>query len=85
MLAQLFTVSSLAVIADVVGSDILFKCSTFFSFSDAQVPRLTDRANLLANFLWSRKRAVEDVALRKKAMTLEKHLWERAIDKGQGG
>lgn len=48
----------------------------------AQVPRLTDRANLLTNFLWSRKRAVEDVALRKKAMSLEKHLWERAIEKG---
>lgn len=85
MLAQLFTVSSLAVIAGFVCSDILFKCSTFFSFSEAQVPRLTDRANLLTNFLWSRKRAVEDVALRKKAMSLEKHLWERAIEKGHGG
>ncbi|TNM98345.1 hypothetical protein fugu_014591 [Takifugu bimaculatus] len=50
----------------------------------AQVARLTDRANLLKNFLWSRKRAFENVTLQKKAMSLEKELRERAIKKGYG-
>lgn len=56
-----------------------------FQLLEAQVPKLSDRANLLTNLLWSRKRAVEDVTLRKKAMNLEKELWERAIKKGYGG
>lgn len=51
----------------------------------AQVPRLTDRTRSLANFLWSRKRAVEDAVLRKKAVSLEKELWERAMEKKEGG
>lgn len=85
MLVQLFIVSILAVCCCFCWSWHFFKCNTFFKFSEAQVPRLTDRANLLTNFLWSRKRAVEDVALRKKAMSLEKHLWEKAIEKGYGG
>ncbi|XP_074508143.1 ribosome assembly protein METTL17, mitochondrial [Sebastes fasciatus] len=47
----------------------------------AQVTRLTDRAQSLTNFLWSRKRAVEDSTLRKKAVSLEKELWEKAMEK----
>ncbi|KAM7379698.1 hypothetical protein PAMP_005232 [Pampus punctatissimus] len=47
----------------------------------AQVTRLTDRALSLTNFLWSRKRAVEDFTLRDKAVSLEKKLWEKAIQK----
>lgn len=87
MLAQLFRVSRLAMTAGFVGSDMFFfqMQYTFFTFSEAQVPGLTERANLLTNLLWSRKRAVEDVALRKKAVSLEKRLWEKAIEKGNGG
>lgn len=51
----------------------------------AEVPRLTDRTHSLTNFLWSRKRAVEDADLRKRAVSLEKELWERAMDKAGGG
>lgn len=51
----------------------------------AQVNRLTDRTRNLTNFLWSRKRAVEDVTLRKKAVSLEKELWEKAMEKRGGG
>uniref|UniRef100_A0A3Q3XBU2 Ribosome assembly protein METTL17, mitochondrial n=1 Tax=Mola mola TaxID=94237 RepID=A0A3Q3XBU2_MOLML len=47
----------------------------------AQVTRLTERTRDLTNFLWSRKRPVEDATLRKKAMSLEKELWERAMEK----
>lgn len=47
----------------------------------AQVTRLTDRSRSLTNFLWSRKRAVEDSTLRQKALTLEKELWEKAMEK----
>ncbi|KAL7386756.1 hypothetical protein ABVT39_012863 [Epinephelus coioides] len=47
----------------------------------AQVTRLTDRSHSLTNFLWSRKRAVEDSTLRQKALTLEKELWEKAMEK----
>ncbi|XP_073347711.1 ribosome assembly protein METTL17, mitochondrial [Pagrus major] len=47
----------------------------------AQVNRLTDRAQSLTNFLWSRKRAVENSTLRKKAVSLEKELWEKAMEK----
>lgn len=48
----------------------------------AQVPRLTDRVRSLTNILWSRKRAVEDFALRHRAVSLEKTLWEKALEKG---
>lgn len=47
----------------------------------AEVPRLTDRTRSLTNFLWSRKRAVEDTDLRKKAVSLEKEMWKRAMEK----
>ncbi|KAM3604346.1 uncharacterized protein V6R79_009781 [Siganus canaliculatus] len=47
----------------------------------AQVTRLTDRTHTLTNFLWSRKRAVEVSTLRKKAVALEKELWEKAMEK----
>ncbi|CAJ1072842.1 methyltransferase-like protein 17%2C mitochondrial [Xyrichtys novacula] len=47
----------------------------------AQITRLTDRAQSLTNFLWSRKRSIEDSTLRKKAVSLEKELWEEAMQK----
>ncbi|TKS79450.1 Methyltransferase-like protein 17, mitochondrial [Collichthys lucidus] len=40
----------------------------------AQVTRLSDQARSLTNFLWSRKRRVEDSNLRQKAVSLEKEL-----------
>ncbi|XP_068604574.1 ribosome assembly protein METTL17, mitochondrial isoform X2 [Brachionichthys hirsutus] len=50
----------------------------------AQVARLTERSRKLTNFLWSRKRAVEDFTLRKKAASLEKELWEKAMETPDG-
>ncbi|CAK6973120.1 methyltransferase-like protein 17%2C mitochondrial [Scomber scombrus] len=47
----------------------------------AQVTRLPARVLGLTNFLWSRKRAVEDSTLRQKAMSLEKKLWEKEMEK----
>lgn len=47
----------------------------------AQVTRLTERALSLTNFLWSRKRAVEDATLRQKAVSLEKKLWEKEMER----
>lgn len=47
----------------------------------AQVPKLAERSQKLTNFLWSRKRAVEDLTLRQKAVSLEKELWEKAMQK----
>ncbi|XP_076004497.1 ribosome assembly protein METTL17, mitochondrial [Genypterus blacodes] len=46
----------------------------------ARVKHLKQRALSLTNFLWSRKRAVEDLKLRQKAMGLEKELWEKAME-----
>ncbi|XP_061775543.1 methyltransferase-like protein 17, mitochondrial isoform X2 [Nerophis ophidion] len=48
----------------------------------AQVTQLPDRTLKLTNFLWSRKRAVEDFTLRQKALSLEKKLWKKAVEKG---
>ncbi|KAM9789459.1 ribosome assembly protein METTL17, mitochondrial [Neosynchiropus ocellatus] len=45
----------------------------------ANIPQLEERAHSMKNFLWSRKRMVEDSALRKKALGLEKELWEKAM------
>ncbi|XP_034412078.1 methyltransferase-like protein 17, mitochondrial isoform X2 [Cyclopterus lumpus] len=47
----------------------------------ARVAQLTDRSRSLTNFLWSKKRAVEDSTLRQKAVSLEKELWEKAMEK----
>ncbi|XP_030608212.1 methyltransferase-like protein 17, mitochondrial [Archocentrus centrarchus] len=47
----------------------------------AQVTQLLERTRKLTNFLWSRKRAVEDFTLRQKAVSLEKELWEKAMQK----
>ncbi|TDH05657.1 hypothetical protein EPR50_G00124610 [Perca flavescens] len=47
----------------------------------AQVPRLPDRSRSLTNFLWSRKQAVETLTLRQKAVSLEKELWEKAMER----
>ncbi|MEQ2216821.1 hypothetical protein XENOCAPTIV_022917, partial [Xenoophorus captivus] len=47
----------------------------------AQVPQLAVRTHKLTNFLWSRKRAVEDLTLRQKAVSMEKELWEKATQK----
>ncbi|XP_029310030.1 LOW QUALITY PROTEIN: methyltransferase-like protein 17, mitochondrial [Cottoperca gobio] len=46
----------------------------------ARVTKLTDRALSLTNFLWSRKSAVDDSTLRKKAVTLEKELRKTAME-----
>ncbi|XP_006792410.1 methyltransferase-like protein 17, mitochondrial [Neolamprologus brichardi] len=48
----------------------------------AQVNQLPEHIHKLTNFLWSRKRAVEDLTLRQKAVSLEKELWEKAMQKG---
>ncbi|XP_061587900.1 methyltransferase-like protein 17, mitochondrial [Cololabis saira] len=47
----------------------------------AQVMKLPERAQKLTNFLWSRKRAVEDFTLRQQAVSLEKELWGKAMQK----
>ncbi|XP_042562085.1 methyltransferase-like protein 17, mitochondrial [Clupea harengus] len=46
-----------------------------YIIKNAQVSDLTEKAQRLSNFLWSRKRKVEDAQLRAKAMALEKALW----------
>ncbi|XP_068197341.1 ribosome assembly protein METTL17, mitochondrial isoform X2 [Antennarius striatus] len=48
----------------------------------AQVSQLPELTRSLTNFLWSRKRAVEDFTLKKKAQGLEKELWEKAKESG---
>ncbi|XP_062259813.1 methyltransferase-like protein 17, mitochondrial [Platichthys flesus] len=48
----------------------------------APVNRLSERTHSFANFLWSRKRAVEDVTLRRTAVSLERELWKKAMEKG---
>ncbi|XP_035026328.1 methyltransferase-like protein 17, mitochondrial [Hippoglossus stenolepis] len=48
----------------------------------APVTRLPERTHSFANFLWSRKRAVEDVTLRRTAVSLERELWKKAMEKG---
>ncbi|XP_035655456.1 methyltransferase-like protein 17, mitochondrial isoform X2 [Oncorhynchus keta] len=47
-----------------------------------EVSGLVDKARSLTNFLWSRKRAPEDVTLRERAMALENNLWEKTKEKG---
>ncbi|XP_056276586.1 methyltransferase-like protein 17, mitochondrial [Pseudoliparis swirei] len=47
----------------------------------ARVAQLTERSQSLTNFLWSKKRAVEDFTLRQKAVSLEKELWEKEMEK----
>ncbi|XP_068998365.1 ribosome assembly protein METTL17, mitochondrial [Embiotoca jacksoni] len=47
----------------------------------AEVTRLPERTHKLTNFLWSRKRAVDDRTVRQKAVSLEKELWEKAMQK----
>ncbi|XP_013996161.2 methyltransferase-like protein 17, mitochondrial [Salmo salar] len=47
-----------------------------------EVSGLVGKARSLTNFLWSRKRAPEDVTLRERAMALEKNLWEKTKEKG---
>lgn len=49
----------------------------------AQIQHLNDKAQNLTNFLWSRKRAVEDSTLRQKALSLEKELWRKATEKNR--
>uniref|UniRef100_A0A673AYY2 Ribosome assembly protein METTL17, mitochondrial n=1 Tax=Sphaeramia orbicularis TaxID=375764 RepID=A0A673AYY2_9TELE len=45
------------------------------------IMRLQERTQSLTNFLWSRKRAIEDVTLKQKAISLEKELWEKEMAK----
>ncbi|XP_016534833.1 methyltransferase-like protein 17, mitochondrial isoform X1 [Poecilia formosa] len=44
-----------------------------------RMPQLVERSQKLTNFLWSRKRAVEDLMLRQKAVSMEKELWGKAV------
>lgn len=46
---------------------------------------MPERAQKLSQYLWSRKRAVEDSALRKKAVSLEREYWNEAMEKITGG
>lgn len=46
-----------------------------------RVTQLSERTRRLTHFLWSRKRAVEELTLRQKAVGLEKELWEKALQK----
>ncbi|KAG7524631.1 methyltransferase 17, mitochondrial [Solea senegalensis] len=50
----------------------------------AEVTQLPQRSHALTNLLWSRKRAVEDATLRKRAVSLEKKLWDEAMEKSSG-
>nr|XP_046263800.1 methyltransferase-like protein 17, mitochondrial [Scatophagus argus] len=47
----------------------------------AQVNRLSDQSQSLTNFLWSRKRAIDDFTLRQQALSLERELWKKALEK----
>uniref|UniRef100_A0A8C9WR40 Ribosome assembly protein METTL17, mitochondrial n=1 Tax=Scleropages formosus TaxID=113540 RepID=A0A8C9WR40_SCLFO len=51
----------------------------------AALRELPERARRLSNFLWSRKRATDEAALRKKALDLEKRLLEQEVEKGGDG
>lgn len=46
---------------------------------------LTERAQKLSNFLWSRKRAVETSQLREKAQLLERKFLDEGRDNHKGG
>lgn len=50
----------------------------------AQIRRLDEKAQSLTNYLWSRKRAIEDSALRQKAVNLERELWSKVAEKHRG-
>ncbi|XP_008333153.1 methyltransferase-like protein 17, mitochondrial [Cynoglossus semilaevis] len=51
---------------------------------DSKERQLPERAQKLSQYLWSRKRAVEDSALRKKAVSLEREYWNEAMEKITG-
>lgn len=58
-----------------------------FPSTEVRVPQLAERSQKLTNFLWSRKRAVEDLMLRQKAVSMEKDLWEKSVQnigRGEG-
>uniref|UniRef100_A0A3B3ZNF3 Ribosome assembly protein METTL17, mitochondrial n=1 Tax=Periophthalmus magnuspinnatus TaxID=409849 RepID=A0A3B3ZNF3_9GOBI len=46
-----------------------------------QIKGLDVKAQNLVDFLWSRKRKVEDGALRQKALNLERELWSKVTEK----
>ncbi|XP_061111529.1 methyltransferase-like protein 17, mitochondrial [Conger conger] len=52
---------------------------------EAAVKQLAEKAHRLTNFLWSRQRQPEDLALRKKAVALEKTFWEKEKESGRDG
>lgn len=56
-----------------------------FFITGACITQLAEHSKKLTNYLWSRKRPVEDRALRQKAFNLEKELWEKAMQKVEGG
>ncbi|XP_028296630.1 methyltransferase-like protein 17, mitochondrial [Gouania willdenowi] len=45
----------------------------------SQVKQLSDHTKKLTNYLWSRKRLVDNQTLRQKAVSLEKEMWEKAM------
>ncbi|XP_055007500.1 methyltransferase-like protein 17, mitochondrial [Boleophthalmus pectinirostris] len=47
----------------------------------AQIKGLDVKAQNLVDFLWSRKRKMEDKALRQKALNLERELWSKVTEK----
>ncbi|CAL8343208.1 unnamed protein product [Merluccius merluccius] len=49
----------------------------------AQIKGLSDRAQSLTQFLWSRKRPVDDLTLRQRATSLEKMVLQRAKERGE--
>ncbi|XP_034021271.1 methyltransferase-like protein 17, mitochondrial [Thalassophryne amazonica] len=53
-----------------------------FIIQRAVIKQLPERADSFTNFLWSRKRAVEDSDLQQKAKSLENELWLEALQKG---
>lgn len=50
----------------------------------AHIRHLEEKAQSLTNFLWYRKRQIEDRALRQKAATLERELWSKVAEKHKG-
>uniref|UniRef100_A0A8C6WJ86 Ribosome assembly protein METTL17, mitochondrial n=1 Tax=Neogobius melanostomus TaxID=47308 RepID=A0A8C6WJ86_9GOBI len=50
----------------------------------AQIRQMNEKVQYLTNFLWSRKRSIEDSALRQKAVDLERELWSKAAEKHRG-
>lgn len=55
-----------------------------FCPTGAALRDLTEQAHRLSNFLWSRKRPVDEEKLRERALTIEKTLWEQEMESRTG-